>query len=135
MQSFLSLISSDMAIDLGTANTLVYLKRSGIVVNEPSVVAVEGPPDRIKILAVGENAKKMLGRTPENIKAILPMKDGVIADFIAAEEMIKYFIQKATPNKTLLSPKIIICVPTGATPLKEKLLKKPELQRELGEYI
>ena len=82
-----------MAIDLGTANTLVYLKKSGIVVNEPSVVAVEGPPDRIKILAVGEKAKKMLGRTPENIKAILPMKDGVIADFIVAEEMIKYFIQ------------------------------------------
>ncbi|MEE2668360.1 MAG: rod shape-determining protein, partial [Pseudomonadota bacterium] len=87
LQSFLSLISSDMALDLGTVNTLVYLKKSGIVVNEPSVVAVEGPSDRIKILAVGENAKKMLGRTPENIKAILPMKDGVIADFIAAEEM------------------------------------------------
>jgi rod shape-determining protein MreB len=113
-----------MAIDLGTANTLVYLKKSGIVVNEPSVVAVEGPPDRIKILAVGEKAKKMLGRTPENIKAILPMKDGVIADFIVAEEMIKYFIQKATPNKTLLSPKIIICVPTGATPVERKAIQE-----------
>ena len=124
MQGFLSLISSDMAIDLGTANTLVYLKKSGIVVNEPSVVAVEGPPDRIRILAVGEKAKKMLGRTPENIKAILPMKDGVIADFIAAEEMIKYFIQKATPNKTLLSPKIIICVPTGATPVERKAIQE-----------
>ena len=124
MQGFLSLISSDMAIDLGTTNTLVYLKKSGIVVNEPSVVAVEGPPDRIKILAVGEKAKKMLGRTPENIKAILPMKDGVIADFIAAEEMIKYFIQKATPNKTLLSPKIIICVPTGATPVERKAIQE-----------
>ena len=124
MQGFLSLISSDMAIDLGTANTLVYLKKSGIVVNEPSVVAVEGPPDRIKILAVGEKAKKMLGRTPENIKAILPMKDGVIADFIVAEEMIKYFIQKATPNKTLLSPKIIICVPTGATPVERKAIQE-----------
>ena len=124
MQSFLSLISSDMALDLGTVNTLVYLKKSGIVVNEPSVVAVEGPSDRIKILAVGENAKKMLGRTPENIKAILPMKDGVIADFIAAEEMIKYFIQKATPNKTLLSPNIIICVPTGATPVERKAIQE-----------
>jgi len=124
LQGFLSLISSDMAIDLGTTNTLVYLKKSGIVVNEPSVVAVEGPPDRIKILAVGEKAKKMLGRTPENIKAILPMKDGVIADFIAAEEMIKYFIQKATPNKTLLSPKIIICVPTGATPVERKAIQE-----------
>ena len=124
MQGFLSLISSDMAIDLGTANTLVYLKKSGIVVNEPSVVAVEGPPDRIRILAVGEKAKKMLGRTPENIKAILPMKDGVIADFIVAEEMIKYFIQKATPNKTLLSPKIIICVPTGATPVERKAIQE-----------
>jgi len=124
LQGFLSLISSDMAIDLGTANTLVYLKKSGIVVNEPSVVAVEGPPDRIKILAVGEKAKKMLGRTPENIKAILPMKDGVIADFIVAEEMIKYFIQKATPNKTLLSPKIIICVPTGATPVERKAIQE-----------
>ena len=113
-----------MAIDLGTANTLVYLKKSGIVVNEPSVVAVEGPPDRIRILAVGEKAKKMLGRTPENIKAILPMKDGVIADFIVAEEMIKYFIQKATPNKTLLSPKIIICVPTGATPVERKAIQE-----------
>ena len=113
-----------MAIDLGTANTLVYLKKSGIVVNEPSVVAVDGPPDRIKILAVGEKAKKMLGRTPENIKAILPMKDGVIADFIVAEEMIKYFIQKATPNKTLLSPKIIICVPTGATPVERKAIQE-----------
>ncbi|MBL08139.1 MAG: rod shape-determining protein, partial [Rhodobiaceae bacterium] len=127
LQGFLSLISSDMAIDLGTANTLVYLKKSGIVVNEPSVVAVEGPPDRIKILAVGEKAKKMLGRTPENIKAILPMKDGVIADFIAAEEMIKYFIQKATPKKTLLSPKIIICVPTGATPVERKAIQDSAL--------
>ncbi len=113
-----------MALDLGTVNTLVYLKKSGIVVNEPSVVAVEGPSDRIKILAVGEKAKKMLGRTPENIKAILPMKDGVIADFIAAEEMIKYFIQKATPNKTLLSPNIIICVPTGATPVERKAIQE-----------
>jgi rod shape-determining protein MreB len=105
--------STDMAIDLGTANTLVYVRGKGIVLNEPSVVAVISRNGRNEVLAVGEEAKQMLGRTPGNITAIRPMKDGVIADFIVTEEMIKHFIRKIHKRNAFANPRIIICVPTG----------------------
>jgi rod shape-determining protein MreB len=104
--------STDMAIDLGTANTLVYVRGKGIVLNEPSVVAVISRNGRNEVLAVGEEAKQMLGRTPGNITAIRPMKDGVIADFIVTEEMIKHFIRKIHKRNAFANPRIIICVPT-----------------------
>ena len=103
-----------MAIDLGTANTLVYVRGKGIVLNEPSVVAVISRNGRNEVLAVGEEAKQMLGRTPGNITAIRPMKDGVIADFIVTEEMIKHFIRKIHKRNAFANPRIIICVPTGS---------------------
>ncbi len=104
--------STDMAIDLGTANTLVYVKGKGIVLNEPSVVAIVSDRGKNQVLAVGEDAKQMLGRTPGNIKAIRPLRDGVIADFIVAEEMIKHFIRKVHKRSAFATPRIIICVPT-----------------------
>ncbi len=100
--------STDMAIDLGTANTLVYVRGKGIVLNEPSVVAVISRNGRNEVLAVGEEAKQMLGRTPGNITAIRPMKDGVIADFIVTEEMIKHFIRKIHKRNAFANPRIII---------------------------
>jgi rod shape-determining protein MreB len=106
----LGLFSKDLAIDLGTANTLIYVKGKGIVSSEPSVVAVHKDVQGIKkVLAVGNEAKKMLGRTPGSIVAIRPMKDGVIADFEITEAMLRYFIQKVHNRKTLLRPRIIIC--------------------------
>ena len=110
-----SLFSKDMAIDLGTANTLVYVKGEGVVLNEPSVVAILEHQGNMQVLAVGNEAKQMLGRTPGKIKAIRPMKDGVIADFEIAEEMIKYFIKKVHKGRALSNPQIVICVPSGAT--------------------
>ena len=109
--------SSDMAIDLGTANTLVYVKGRGVVLNEPSVVAVLNEMGKSRVIAVGEEAKNMLGKTPGHIQAIRPMKDGVIADFVVTEEMIKHFIRKVHNRKTFANPRIIICVPTGSTPV------------------
>ena len=109
------MFSKDMAIDLGTANTLVYVKGEGVVLNEPSVVAKTEINGRTQVLAVGNEAKQMLGRTPGKIEAIRPMKDGVIADFEVAEQMIKSFIQKVHSGRTLSSPQIVICVPSGAT--------------------
>jgi hypothetical protein len=111
----LGLLSADMAIDLGTANTLVYVKGRGIVLNEPSVVAIASVKGRKQVLAVGEEAKLMLGRTPGNIQAIRPLRDGVIADFEVAEEMIKHFIRKVHNRRSFASPQIIICVPSGST--------------------
>src|SRR5664279_3406405 len=108
-------ISSDIAIDLGTANTLVYMKGKGIVLNEPSVVALRHVGGRKVVHAVGIEAKQMLGRTPGHIEAIRPMRDGVIADFEVAEEMIKYFIRKVHNRKGFVNPKVIVCVPSGAT--------------------
>ena len=111
----LGMMSSDMAIDLGTANTLVYVKARGIVLNEPSVVAIVDQRGRKQVLAVGDEAKLMLGRTPGNIEAIRPLRDGVIADFEIAEEMIKHFIRKVHNRRSFASPQVIVCVPSGST--------------------
>jgi len=119
------MFSNDLAIDLGTANTLVYLKGKGIVVSEPSVVAVQKDViGQKKVLAVGKEAKKMLGRTPGSIVAIRPMKDGVIADFDITEEMLRYFIQKVHNRKTLVRPRIVICVPSGITQVEKRAVKE-----------
>lgn len=113
--------SNDMGIDLGTANTVVYVKGKGIVLNEPSVVAVE--KDTNRILAVGTEAKRMLGRTPGSIVAIRPLKDGVIADFEITENMIKYFIRKVHNRKTLISPLVVIGVPSGITEVEKRAVE------------
>jgi len=119
------MFSNDLAIDLGTANTLVYLKGKGIVVSEPSVVAVQKDAmGQKKVLAVGKEAKKMLGRTPGSIVAIRPMKDGVIADFDITEEMLRYFIQKVHNRKNLVRPRIVICVPSGITQVEKRAVKE-----------
>ena len=119
--------SQDMAIDLGTANTLVVLKGQGVVLNEPSVVAVVDNKGKKSVLAVGDEAKTMLGRTPGNISAIRPLRDGVIADFIVTEEMIKYFIKKVHKRSTFANPRILICVPTGSTPVERKAIQDSAL--------
>ena len=118
--------SQDMAIDLGTANTLVVLKGQGVVLNEPSVVAVVEEKGKKSVLAIGDEAKTMLGRTPGNIQAIRPLKDGVIADFIVTEEMIKHFIKKVH-RRTLANPRILISVPTGSTPVERKSIQDSAL--------
>ena len=115
LNMLLAMFSADMAIDLGTANTLVYVKGRGIVLNEPSVVAIIEQNGRNRVLAVGDEAKMMLGRTPGNIKAIRPMRDGVIADFDVTEEMIKHFIRKVHNRRSFANPQIVVCVPSGAT--------------------
>jgi rod shape-determining protein MreB len=124
--SLLGLFSNDLAIDLGTANTLIYQKGRGVVCNEPSVVAVQndGPGGRRKVVAVGTEAKNMLGRTPESITAIRPMKDGVIADFEITEEMLRYFIRKVHNRRTLVRPRIIICVPHGITEVEKRAVRE-----------
>jgi rod shape-determining protein MreB len=119
--------SEDMAIDLGTANTLVVLKGQGVVLNEPSVVAVIEDNGKKSVLAVGDEAKTMLGRTPGNIQAIRPLRDGVIADFVVTEEMIKHFIKKVHKRSTFASPRILICVPTGSTPVERKAIQDSAL--------
>ena len=121
------IFSSDMAIDLGTANTLVYVKGRGIILNEPSVVAYHVKDGKKQVLAVGEDAKLMLGRTPGSIEAIRPMRDGVIADFDVAEEMIKHFIRKVHKRTTFTKPKIIVCVPHGATPVEKRAIRQSVL--------
>ncbi|GLQ06429.1 rod shape-determining protein [Sneathiella chinensis] len=120
----LGMLSADMAIDLGTANTLVYVKGRGIVLNEPSVVAIIHRDGKKQVLAVGDEAKMMLGRTPGNIEAIRPLRDGVIADFEIAEEMIKHFIQKVHNRRSFARPQIIICVPSGSTAVERKAIKE-----------
>ena len=120
--NLIGLWSSDMAIDLGTANTLVYVKNRGVVLNEPSVVAVLHNMGKSKVIAVGMEAKQMLGKTPGHIQAIRPMKDGVIADFVVTEEMIKYFIRKVHNRRTFANPRVIICVPTGSTPVERRAI-------------
>src|SRR5258706_634673 len=119
----LGLLSADMAIDLGTANTLVYVKGRGIVLNEPSVVAIASVRGKRQVLAVGEEAKLMLGRTPSSIQAIRPLRDGVIADFEVAEEMIKHFIRNGHNRRSFASPQIIICVPSGSTALERRAIQ------------
>ena len=122
-----SMWSQDMAIDLGTANTLVVLKAKGVVLNEPSVVAVISEGNKKSVLAVGDEAKTMLGRTPGNIQAIRPLKDGVIADFVVTEEMIKHFIKKVHKKTAFANPRILICVPTGSTPVERKAIQDSAL--------
>ena len=118
------MMSADMAIDLGTANTLVYVKGRGVVLNEPSVVAIIDAHGKKKVLAVGQEAKEMLGRTPGNIEAIRPLRDGVIADFEIAEEMIKHFIRKVHNRRRLASPQIVVCVPSGSTPVERRAIQE-----------
>ncbi|NCD23955.1 MAG: rod shape-determining protein, partial [Spartobacteria bacterium] len=117
----LGYFSNDIGIDLGTANTLVYVKDRGIVLREPSVVAIQQGSNRV--LAVGEEAKRMLGRTPGNIVAIRPMKAGVIADFEVTEAMLRYFIRKAHNRKWVVRPRIIISVPSGITEVEKRAVK------------
>jgi rod shape-determining protein MreB len=125
LDKFVGLFSNDMAIDLGTANTLVSIKNKGIIINEPSVVAVQHDRyGRDKILAVGKEAKMMIGKTPMNIQAVRPMRDGVIADFEMTERMIRYFIEKAHNRKSFLRPRIIICIPHGITQVERKAVKE-----------
>jgi len=124
----IGLFSNDMGIDLGTANTLVLSRGEGIIINEPSVVAIKSDRyGRQKILAVGRDAKEMVGKTPGDIKAIRPLKDGVIADFDITEKMIRYFIEKAHRRKAFIRPRIIICVPYGLTQVERKAVKESAL--------
>ncbi len=121
LNKLLGMFSNDLAIDLGTANTLVYVKGKGIICNEPSVVVLRR--DNKKPVAVGAEAKEMLGKTPANIVPIRPMKDGVIADFDATEEMLKYFITKAHNRKSFVSPRVVIGVPSGITQVEQRAVK------------
>ncbi len=131
--SLLSRFSNDLAIDLGTANTLVYVKNKGIVINEPSIVAIHR--EKRTVLAVGKRAKEMLGRTPGNIIAIRPMKDGVIADFEVTEKMLRYFIRAAHNRRIFLRPRIIICVPSGITPVEKKAVRDSALQARASDVF
>jgi len=118
--------TKDMGIDLGTANTLVFIKGKGIIIREPSVVAIDKFSKQV--LAVGEEAKKMIGRTPGNIVAIRPLKDGVIADFDVTQEMLKYFIRKATQKKSLFQPRVVVCVPSGVTEVEKRAVEEATIQ-------
>ena len=117
-----SIFSKDMGIDLGTANTLVYVKGKGIVLREPSVVAIQN--ETKEVLAVGSEAKSMIGRTPGNIVAIRPVKDGVISDFDITQDMLKSFMKKAYPNPTLFKPRVIVCVPSGVTEVEKRAVEE-----------
>ncbi len=119
---FFSFFNKDMGIDLGTANTLVYIKGREIVTREPSVVAIQ--TNTKQVLAVGEEAKKMIGRTPGNIVAIRPLKDGVIADFDVTQNMLKYFIRKAYKRKSLFQPRVVVCVPSGVTEVEKRAVEE-----------
>ena len=121
LDQLMGVFSNDVAIDLGTANTLVYLKGKGIVLNEPSVVAVDRTTG--KVIAVGKEAKSMLGRTPDEIVAVRPLKDGVIADFEKTEDLLREFIQKALRRRTWVRPRIIICVPSGITEVEKRAVQ------------
>ena len=124
LSGLLGMMSADMAIDLGTANTLVYVKGRGIVLNEPSVVSIITSGGRKQVLRVGEEAKLMLGRTPGHIEAIRPLRDGVIADFEVAEEMIKHFIRKVHNRRSFARPQIIVSVPSGSTAVERRAIKE-----------
>lgn len=123
---FMNAFTKDMGIDLGTANTLVFIKGKGIILREPSVVAIDKYTKQV--LAVGEDAKKMIGRTPGNIVAIRPLKDGVIADFDVTQEMLKYFIRKATQKKSLFQPRVVVCVPSGVTEVEKRAVEEATIQ-------
>jgi rod shape-determining protein MreB len=125
LKKFLDFFSNDLAIDLGTANTLVFAKDRGIIINEPSVVAIHrNARGQTRVLAVGKEAKDMLGRTPGSIQAIRPLKDGVIADFEVTQQMLKYFISKASERRTMIRPRIIICIPFGITQVEKRAVKE-----------
>ncbi len=125
LNRILGLFSNDLAIDLGTANTLVYVRGKGIVLTEPSVVAVrKDERGQNRVLAVGKDAKMMLGKTPGNITAIRPMKDGVIADFEVAEAMLRYFIRKVHNRRNLIRPRVIICIPSGVTQVEKRAVRE-----------
>lgn len=124
LRRILGALSADMAIDLGTANTLVYVKGRGIVLNEPSVVAITSFKGKKQVLAVGEEAKLMVGRTPGNIQAIRPLREGVIGDFEVAEEMIKHFIRKVHNRRSFAAPQIIVCVPSGSTAVERRAIQE-----------
>jgi rod shape-determining protein MreB len=125
LDKVIGLFSSDMAIDLGTANTIVSVRGKGIIINEPSVVAVQSDKHgKDRILAVGQEAKQMIGKTPLNIQAVRPMQDGVIADFEMTERMIRYFIEKAHSRKSFIRPRIIICIPYGITQVEKKAVEE-----------
>ncbi|MDX8411157.1 MAG: rod shape-determining protein, partial [Mariprofundaceae bacterium] len=128
LQRLFGIFSSDIAIDLGTANTLIYVRGDGIVLNEASVVAIatSGPLGK-RVLAVGDDAKRMLGRTPDSIQAIRPLKDGVIADFVVTEEMLKQFIRKVHKRAWGIAPRIVICVPYGSTPVERRAIRESAL--------
>ena len=135
-KSFRGFFSSDIAIDLGTANTLIYSRGKGIVLDEPSVVAIRqgGPGGKKTIQAVGIEAKQMLGRTPGNIVAIRPMKDGVIADFNITEQMLKFFIKKVHDTRLFHpSPRIIICVPCGSTQVERRAIRESAIGAGAGQ--
>ena len=131
LRSLFSFFSNDLAIDLGTANTLVFARGRGIVVDEPSIVAINKLTNKVE--AVGREAKEMLGRTPGNIVAIKPMKDGVIADFDVTEEMLKYFIKKAHNRNHLLSPRIVICIPSEITQVEKRAVRESALRAKASE--
>ena len=121
-----SLVGRDMAVDLGTANTLVYVRRRGVVLDEPSVVALNDTTG--EVLAVGHDAKRMVGRTPDNITALRPLKDGVIADFEATEQMLRWFIQRVHKRRYLAKPRMVICVPSGITAVEQRAVKEAGYQ-------
>lgn len=134
--SFWGLFSGDLAIDLGTANTLVYVKGKGVVLREPSVVAVSKDyREKDRILAVGQEAKNMLGRTPGNIVAIRPMRDGVIADFDVTEAMLRHFIRKVHNRNFWIHPRIIIAIPSGVTPVEKRAVKDSAMQAGAREVL
>lgn len=126
MNSIYNMFSSDLAVDLGTANTLIYVKGRGVVSSEPSVVAINS--NTKEILAIGQEAKNMLGRTPANIIAVRPMKDGVIADYDTTEKMIRYFILKVHNRRALVRPRMVICIPSGVTQVEKRAVKDSAIQ-------
>lgn len=126
-------MASEVGIDLGTANVLVYIKNKGIVLNEPSVVAINKDTD--DILAVGEEARQMLGRTPANIIAVRPLRDGVISDYDITERMLKYFIKKTCGSGRFFKPKIMVCVPSGVTEVEKRAVREAATQRAARMFI
>jgi rod shape-determining protein MreB len=133
LRNFFGVFSNDIGIDLGTANTLVYVKDKGIVLREPSVVAIH--TSTRKVLAVGEEAKRMLGRTPGNITAIRPMKDGVIADFDITEEMLRYFIKKVQSNGKVIPPRVVVAIPSGITEVEKRAVKESAMHAGAREVM
>ncbi|HHX86798.1 MAG TPA: rod shape-determining protein, partial [Firmicutes bacterium] len=133
MSSLFRMFSKEIGIDLGTANTLIYVKGKGVVLQEPSVVAIIR--DTGAILAVGEEAKRMIGRTPGNIVAMRPMKDGVIADFDVTQAMLRHFINKVIPNRSLFRPQVIICVPSGVTEVEKRAVLDATQQTAREAYL